>query len=94
VPDQGLRLGEVRTPHRRQQERQRLGADEVRSDKLMPFADLDLVGDEVQQRERVDHVPGSPSHRSRSHVMYAARQALFAVSGHHHAECDRRKRAC
>jgi HSP20 family protein len=49
-------LGEITVPHGLDKEGKCLGTDEVRGDYLMPLADLDTVGDQVQKGGGVDHI--------------------------------------
>jgi hypothetical protein len=45
-------------PDRLEKQRKCLGTDEVRGNDLMPGADLNTAGDQVQEGWRVDHVAG------------------------------------
>ena len=51
-------LVEVTVAHARQEERERLRADDVRRDELMITMDVDTLGDEMEQRRRIDHIAG------------------------------------
>lgn len=49
-------VGDVAALHGGQQQRQCLRANESRCDELMRRSDLDVLGDDMQQRWRIDHV--------------------------------------
>jgi hypothetical protein len=49
-------LSEVTLTHLLEKQRERLGANQVRSDDLMRRVDLHAIADEVQQGRRVDHI--------------------------------------
>src|SRR5918995_1109536 len=51
-----LCFADVTAAHTREQERERLRADEVRGNELMRRIDLHPLGDQVEQRRRIDHV--------------------------------------
>jgi hypothetical protein len=52
------RLAEVTAPHAREEQRQRLRADDVGGNELMLRTDVHAFGDEMKQRRGIDHITG------------------------------------
>jgi len=56
VPPESFRLRDLAITHRLQQHRKRLGTDEIGSDELMGRTDVQILGHEMKQSPRIDHV--------------------------------------